>query len=327
MYEKIEETSKKFVKTDFPLNIAIEPSNHCTLNCICCAHSQMTRKKGTVSIKLYKKIIDEIASESPYSRVWLDYYGEPLLQKFNLYYLIDYAKKKGLKNVCLNSNATLLNEDMTDMLLDSGIDFISFDCDGFSSEVYEKIRVNAKRDVVYHNIEYFLERKKEYEKEILANGDKKKTPIVEVKIMEMDENKDEIDMVMSYWRKRGAWTTKRRLISWGGKIKNIKYEEQKDRYPCGHALGVMAITWEGKVVNCVMDVDAKFVCGDANTESLKDIWQRHNKNLVDLHLNRDWERLPEICKNCSDWKIIGEERYDENGIRILKNYNSKEKML
>lgn len=92
-------------------------------------------------------------------------------------------------------------------------------------------------------------------------------------------------------------------------------------------LGVMAITWEGKVVNCVMDVDAKFVCGDANTESLKDIWQRHNKNLVDLHLNRDWERLPEICKNCSDWKIIGEERYDENGIRILKNYNSKEKML
>lgn len=156
MYEKIEETSKKFVKTDFPLNIAIEPSNHCTLNCICCAHSQMTRKKGTVSIKLYKKIIDEIASESPYSRVWLDYYGEPLLQKFKLYYLIDYAKKKGLKNVCLNSNATLLNEDMTDMLLDSGIDFISFDCDGFSSEVYEKIRVNAKRDVVYHNIEYLV---------------------------------------------------------------------------------------------------------------------------------------------------------------------------
>lgn len=53
---------------------------------------------------------------------------------------------------------------MTDMLLDSGIDFISFDCDGFSSEVYEKIRVNAKRDVVYHNIEYFWKEKKNTKK-------------------------------------------------------------------------------------------------------------------------------------------------------------------
>lgn len=49
---------------------------------------------------------------------------------------------------------------MADMLLDSGIDFISIDCDGFSKEVFEKIRVNANRDVVYNNIENLILKKK-----------------------------------------------------------------------------------------------------------------------------------------------------------------------
>ena len=45
---------------------------------------------------------------------------------------------------------------MADMQLDSGIDFISIDCDGFSKEVFEKIRVNANRDIVYNNIENLI---------------------------------------------------------------------------------------------------------------------------------------------------------------------------
>ena len=49
---------------------------------------------------------------------------------------------------------------MADMLLDSGIDFISIDCDGFSKEVFEKIRVNANRDIVYNNIENLILKKK-----------------------------------------------------------------------------------------------------------------------------------------------------------------------
>lgn len=324
MYEQIEEISKKFKETNFPLNIAIEPGNYCNLNCIMCAHDQLTRKKGSMSVKLYKKIIDEIAIENPYTRIWLDYYGEPLIHKFKLFYFIDYAKKRGLKNICLNTNATLLNEEMSEMLLDSGINFISIDCDGFSAEVYERIRVKAKRNEVYKNIEYFLKRRNEYQRDPSKLSD---LPVVEVKIMEMNENKDEVQKVMDYWRERGAWTTKRRLISWAGNVDDISFEASEQRQPCGHAIGIMAITWDGKAVNCVMDVDAKYVCGDINVESIKDVWHLRNINLVQKHLRHDWNSLPEICKSCNDWKIIGEERYDEKGNRILKNYNPTKEML
>ena len=95
------------------------------------------------------------------------------------------------------------------MLLDADIDFISFDCDGFSKDIYEKICVGADRDVVYHNIEHFLARKKQRGKENVK---------AEVKIMEMEENKEEVEQVMDYWRKKGAWTAKRRLITWGGQL-------------------------------------------------------------------------------------------------------------
>ncbi len=318
MYEDIREVEKKYSISEFPLNVIVEPGNYCNLNCTTCANNKLTRPKGQMDILLYKKIIDEIATENPYTRVWLDFYGEPLLQKFKIYYMIDYARKKGLHNIEMNTNGTLLNHEMAEMLLDSQISFISIDCDGFSKEVYEKIRVGGNRDETYANIEYLLKRKKEL-------GLKK--PIIEVKVMEMEENKDEIDKIVSYWRERGAWTTTRRLISWAGMCEDIRPEVETERIACGNAVGILPITWDGKVTNCVMDVDAQFICGDVTKESIKDIWARRNRDMVSKHMEHRFDELPDICKSCTDWTIIGEERFDENGNPVQKNYKHDDKML
>ena len=318
MYENVKELEKKFKMLEFPLNVIVEPGNYCNLNCITCMNDRITRPKGTMNILLYKKIINEIAEENPYTRLWLDFYGEPLLQRFKLYYMIDYAKKMGIKNINVNTNGTLLDEEMAEMLLDSGIDFISIDCDGFSAEVYEKIRVNAKRDVTYKNIEHILKRKQER----MASA-----PIIEIKVMEMEENRHEISKIVDYWRARGAWTTVRRLISWGGQIDDIRPQVVDERIACGHALGIMAITWDGQVALCVIDVNADYTCGDISRESIKDVWQRRNREFVSKHLCHKWEKLPKICKSCTDWEIIGEERFDANGEMMNKNYDANERML
>lgn len=318
MYEDIKEVEKKFKISDFPLNVIVEPGNYCNLNCTTCANNLLTRPKGQMNILLYKKIIDEIAKENPFTRLWLDFYGEPLLQKFKIYYMIDYARKQGLKNININTNGTLLDKEMAEMLLDSQISFISIDCDGFSKDVYEGIRIGANRDVTYANIEYILQRKKELGL---------KQPIIEIKIMEMEENKHEIQQVLDYWRARGAWTTTRRLISWAGMCEDIAPEVNADRVACGNAVGILPITWDGKAVNCVMDVDAKFVCGDVNEESIKDIWSKRNENMVIKHMEHRFDELPDICKNCNDWMIVGEERFDECGNRVEKSYDQNNEML
>ena len=76
-----------------------------------------------------------------------------------------------------------------------------------------------------------------------------------------------------------------------------------------------------------MDVDAKFTCGDVNVASIKEIWQKRNENMVKLHIDHQFDQLPEICKNCTDWTIIGEERFDENGNRVEKSYEHGDNML
>jgi radical SAM protein with 4Fe4S-binding SPASM domain len=268
---------------------------------------------------LYKKIIDEVADKNLYARVWLDFYGEPLLLRYQLYYMIVYAKNKGLQNICLNTNATLMNHEMTEMLLDSGIDFISFDVYGFSKEVLEKISVGANRDVIYDNVEYFLRRKKERNLSSM---------VAEVKVLELEENKEEVNQIIQYWRKKGAWTTVRRAITGGGTTEcSIKHEVPAERIACGYSVGLCAITWDGHVATCALDADASTIYGDVNTESIENIWQRRNKELTEKHLAHKFEELPEVCKRCTDWTIIGEERYDENGNVVKKSYESGDKMI
>ena len=89
----------------------------------------------------------------------------------------------------------------------------------------------------------------------------------------------------------------------------------------------MAITWDGKVPNCVMDVDAQYLFGDVCKESIKDIWMRRNEKMVSKHMEHKWDDLPDICKSCKDWSIIGEERFDENGKPVNKNYDHSGKMI
>ena len=91
----------------------------------------------------------------------------------------------------------------------------------------------------------------------------------------------------------------------GGAVDNIKISGEHDRIACGHGIGTCAITWEGKVANCAVDADAKVIWGDVNTSSIKEIWQKRNKELLTAHINQ----------------IIGEERFDEKGNSMNKDYS------
>lgn len=319
MYEKLENLEGKFKVTEFPLNVGIEITNHCNLNCIMCGNDKLTRPRGYMSMSLYKKIIDEIAIENPNTRIWLDFYGEALLAGYKLYYMIDYAKKKGLGNICINTNGTLLKPEYSDMLLDSGIDFISIDCDGFSKEVYETIRVGGNRDIFYSNIEYLLKEKKR----------RNSKAIVEIKVIEMDKNKDEVEKIVTYWRARGAWTTIRRLVTWTGMVdlENAGTTDYEERIACGTLIGTCVITWDGNVASCALDADAEIVCGNVNEQSIRSIWLKRNEELVSIHMQHRWDELSDKCKQCTDWMIVGEQRYDEYGNEINKNYNLKEKIF
>lgn len=318
MSKDLVKLEKKFELRKFPLNVVVEICNYCNLNCIMCVNDELKRPRGFMPVSLYKKIIDEIAAENPNTRLWLDFYGEPLLAKFKLYYMIDYAKKKGLTNINMNSNGTLLDDEMAEMILDSGIDFISFDVDGFSAEVYEKIRVNGKRDVFYNNIQNLIRKKKE-------RGLKK--PIIEMQAIEMPENRHEIKQIIDYWLGQGVRASVRSVFSWAGNIDNGRSNKEIKRITCGYAIGHCAVTWDGMVVACGNDCQGETTFGNVKDSSIKEIWNVNRRKFMENHMQHRFDELPDVCKRCTDWMQVGDKHMDEQGKKYDKSYDFDQLMV
>ena len=98
------EDLKSVLPLSMPISIQIEPTNHCNYRCFFCPTGdkalleKVSRPKGYMPFKLFKKIINDICEMSKISKskiksILLYKDGEPLLHK-DLPSMISYAKTK-----------------------------------------------------------------------------------------------------------------------------------------------------------------------------------------------------------------------------------------
>lgn len=289
----------------FPKVILIDTVSFCNLACSMCVHPEMTRRKGVMPWGLFTKIIDEVAIEDKDARVWMVFFGEPFILKNrnpSIFDMIRYAKERGLTDVVTNTNANLMDEDACKRLIDSGLDAIYIGIDAFTPETYAQIRVNGDYETTVNNILFLLDLKERLKAE---------RPQVFVQFVEMEANAGEKDAFIEFWKKRGATVKIRPKVSWAGMIDapNLVLGDE-DRWPCYWAMQTMSITDTGKVVTCAVDLDARFVAGDVNVSSLKDVWNGKLKELRTLHRERRFSELPAICRSCRDWQSARADYYN-----------------
>jgi len=149
----------------FPLNLDIEPTNACNLKCPFCYRSiaiennhYTFKKTGNMPLDLFKSILEQITLDGicMVPAIKLTRRGEPLLCK-DIVKMIAMAKDAGVIDVIMNTNATLLTEDLSEQIIDAGVDKILFSFDAPEKEVYEKIRIGADFESTLHNILKFVE--------------------------------------------------------------------------------------------------------------------------------------------------------------------------
>ena len=208
---------QKVVLDNPPTFIWIEPTNHCNLHCIMCptGAGMVNIQKGYMDYQLYKNIIDEIKSYA--SAIILALGGESLLHS-ELFNMIKYASSNGIK-VLLNTNATLLDKETAQLLLDSGISSISFAFDGFNKETYEKVRVGASFEKTLDNILYFLSLKK---------NNKRKKPYTILSVLKLgteDCSKEEKEAFLKRFDGLINEIRLREVSSWGSTFKD------SDKFP------------------------------------------------------------------------------------------------
>ena len=119
----------------------------------------------------------------------------------------------------------------------------------------------------------------------------------------MDANKAEEKDFIKFWKKYDVTVKIRPMVSWAGEISapNLVLDNNS-RWPCHWAMQTMSIINTGKVVTCSVDLYANFIAGDANKDSLKEIWNSKLKELRALHIAKKFNALPYNCKNCKDWQ-------------------------
>jgi MoaA/NifB/PqqE/SkfB family radical SAM enzyme len=286
----------------FPRVILIDTTNYCNLRCTMCGHRFMKRKAGIMSMELFRKIIDEIAEVDPTVRVWMVFFGEALIIKDRLFNMIKYAKEKGLKDVVLNSNGTLLDEAAAKGLIESGLDAIYIGIDAVSPETYQKLRVGGNYEKVVNNTLNLLRVKRQ----LGVNH-----PKIYVQFVEMDENEGEKESFIKFWTSKGISVKIRPKVTWAGMVEPYKMTlSQKDRYPCHWGMQSIAICWDGRCCLCAVDLECQVEVGDVTQQTLQSIWMGKHRELRRLQSEGRWDLLPKLCRECRDWQAARSETFE-----------------
>lgn len=291
---------KKVECSGLPTVFWIEPTNACNLRCSMCPSTYSDTKRGLMSLQTYKKIIDEIKEYALEVKLYDS--GEPLLHK-QIVEMIIYANKNGLLTE-IDTNGTLLTPELSESIIKSGLDYISFSFDGYDAETYETIRLNGKFNQTLNNLITFLKIKKRL---------KSKTPFVRVKsiVKTNDKRFSEKKMIKFQENFKDLHVNEFARVEvhdWGGNKKVadnqvLKPEawnlNPKNYARCPRLYSTLAILWNGDVLPCCsIDFEGKLKIGNVNEKSIRDIWNDSPiKNLRTAFINHKIDNIP-FCSTC-----------------------------
>lgn len=277
----------------FPRVVQIQTKTGCNARCVFCPNSIIGGRlpKGEMDWDLFKKIVDEIV-QYPVSRISPYLMNEPLMDR-RLPEMISYIvrNKRPETIVKINSNASLLDDEMAEGLIESGLDRINFSVHGIRKETYESQMVGLSLERVLQNIDNFLELKK-------RKGAQK--PRVRVTMVKTKAIEEELEEILSYWKKRGVRVNIRPLENRARceiADRGINPGKWKPFEWCNRLFEQAYILHDGRVVLCCVDWEQTTILGDLKRESLKDVW--NSERYMDIRrrfLKGELKGL--LCESC-----------------------------
>jgi sulfatase maturation enzyme AslB (radical SAM superfamily) len=288
----------------FPADIIVETCAFCNLLCVMCPYPLLKRPKGEMTFSTFKKIVDELALESPESRLWVAIMGEPLLRGERLFEMFEYAHDKGVMNTHLNTNATYLTPEYSERLLAIGVKEILISLDAVSKQAYDSIRVGGDFAAVVRNTEDLLALKKE------RKADRTK---VIVQFIIQDKNKHEVEAFKERWLSRGAVVKVRLKCGWGNAVstEDLDAAAVKRDFACPWLVRTVSIQWDGKFAQCDADYDGFYSPGSIVTQSIREVWNGELAARRESHWALDFNHP--LCRTCKDWSVGRADFYNPGG--------------
>src|SRR5437867_5644186 len=140
-----------------PPTVVIANTHACNHFCRMCIREAVAFDGPNLDVRLFRRLIDEGASYFRY--ISFDGPGETVMNP-DAFGMIRYATSRGIRMV-FSTNATLMDESITEAIFDSGLSHIIFSLNGTTREVYASVHGVDSFDTAVANIERFLARKLE----------------------------------------------------------------------------------------------------------------------------------------------------------------------
>ena len=303
----VSKNTKKVSSLGFPISMAIEPTTSCNLRCPECPSGlrQFTRPIGMLEPTFFKKTIDEVYQELIYLTFYFQ--GEPYLNP-NFLDMVKYASDKGIYT-STSTNAHYLNKEQSKKTVESKLDRLIISIDGTTQETYEQYRIGGTLQKVIDGTRNIIEAKKEL---------KSKTPYIVFQFLVVKPNEHQLEDVKKLADELGVdevvfKTAQVYDFENGNPLipENIKYSRYKKNVDgtysiknkllnqCWRMWSSCVVTWDGVVVPCCFDKDAKHQLGDLKTQAFKELWKSAKYQSFRQSILKSRQEI-DICKNCSE---------------------------
>jgi radical SAM protein with 4Fe4S-binding SPASM domain len=290
-----------------PFAVSIEPTTSCNLRCPQCPSGlrEFTRPTGMLSNGLFEKTVRELKT-SVHSLTFY-FQGEPYLNPGFLK-MVSHASSNKLFTIT-STNAHYLNEENCINTVKSGLHKLIISVDGVTQDSYEAYRIGGQLEKVIAGTKEMIRQKK-----LLRS----KTPHIVWQFVVFKNNEHEVDEVKRMGRELGVDEVKIKTAQIYD-LKNaqdlVPETESYSRYrkngeghyeiknellnQCWRMWQGCVVTWDGKIVPCCFDKDARYRLGDLGSQSFNEIWFSGEYSRFRASILKGRKQI-DICNNCTE---------------------------
>jgi hypothetical protein len=238
--------------------------------------------------------------------------GEPLLDK-KLPRRVALLKERGVKNVAVHTNVSLLDEKRAAPLLEAGIDEITLSIDSLRKDVFETIREGLELEEVLENALRFIGLR-----DRIRPGAQ-----IKMRMILQELNQDEWPEYEAYWSDKLAPHDRcftHNIHNWGGQLEGHKHvaASLQPQVPCLSLWSAMVIFANGDVPMCTVDFNNMHPTGSVVDNTIKELWdspvmeERRN-----IHMEHRRGVFPN-CQTCNVWDEPSDvEEFSESYVKQL----------
>jgi radical SAM protein with 4Fe4S-binding SPASM domain len=305
---------KKPFQWAYPISISVEPTTHCNLRCPECPSGlrSFSRPTGMLKKKFFKELIDELHTKVMYLTFYFQ--GEPYLHP-DFLEMVQYASQKKLYTAT-STNAHYLTDENAKATIQSGLDKLIISMDGATQASYSAYRIGGDLEKVMQGIKNIVRWKAQL---------KSRTPHIVLQGVVFKQNEQELNELKKIGKEMGVNEVAiktAQLYDYKNGNERMPLNETLSRYKkntlgnyevkqnphlesCWRMWSSCVITWDGKIVPCCFDKDAKHLLGSLEEKSFKTIWFSLKEDETEAYrkfrtLLLKSRKEIDICSNCTE---------------------------